>query len=455
MSDDIIIHTLSQINDAQYKKLLARTEDNLSEFMKRVLPIIDDVEKRGDDALRDYAVRFDGADMDGKDILTTAQDIRNAYDKLDRKLIKALEYAADNIRTFHERQKPEAEWQMEIRPGVLVGERAYPIDRVALYSPRGKGSFPSVTLMTAIPAVVAGVPEPIILTPPGSNGHIDPATLVAADLAGVSQIAKAGGAQAVAAAAFGTPSIPKCRKIEGPGSPWFVAAKRVLADRIWSRLPAGPSEVIIFADGTLDARLAALDILIESEHGPDSSAFLVTTSSELAYSVMSVLPDYMAHMSDERAGYARTVLTGENGGIILADTNEKAYEFINDYAPEHCQVLSATPDPHVAALTTASEILIGPYSVGSLANYMMGPNCVLPTSGAAHAHSPLGVHDFIRTASIGRVEATGFDEMASLTEIFARYEGFDAHANAVSDIRRSILAESGFEKTDSAESKDV
>ena len=160
-------------------------------------------------------------------------------------------------------------------------------------------------------------------------------------------------------------------------------------------------------------------------------------------------------MSDERAGYARTVLTGENGGIILADTNEKAYEFINDYAPEHCQVLSATPDPHVAALTTASEILIGPYSVGSLANYMMGPNCVLPTSGAAHAHSPLGVHDFIRTASIGRVEATGFDEMASLTEIFARYEGFDAHANAVSDIRRSILAESGFEKTDSAESKDV
>jgi len=442
MSDAIIIHTLSQLNIEQIRTLQARTEDDLTQFTEKVIPIIDDVRLRGDDALHEYATKFDGADMDGKAILASSQEIKQAYDKLDGKLIEALEYAADNIRRFHERQKPEAEWQMEIRPGIFVGERAYPIDKVALYSPRGKGSFPSVTLMTAIPAIVAGVPEPIILTPPGQDGMIDPATLVAADLAGVSQIAKAGGAQAVAAAAFGTASIPKCRKIEGPGSPWFVAAKRVLANKIDSRLPAGPSEVIIFADGTLDARLAALDILIESEHGADSSAFLVTTSAELAQQVTAILPEYMAQMSDERAAYARAVLTGNNGGIVLAETNEDAYRFINEYAPEHCQILSAAPDAHIPALTTASEILTGPYSAGSLANYMMGPNCVLPTSGAAHAHSPLGVHDFMRTASLGRVEAAGFDEMAPLTEIFARYEGFDAHANAVSDVRRAILAES-------------
>ena len=318
MSDAIIIHTLSQLNIEQIRTLQARTEDDLTQFTEKVIPIIDDVRLRGDDALHEYATKFDGADMDGKAILASSQEIKQAYDKLDGKLIEALEYAADNIRRFHERQKPEAEWQMEIRPGIFVGERAYPIDKVALYSPRGKGSFPSVTLMTAIPAIVAGVPEPIILTPPGQDGMIDPATLVAADLAGVSQIAKAGGAQAVAAAAFGTASIPKCRKIEGPGSPWFVAAKRLLANKIDSRLPAGHSEVIIFADGTLDARLAALDILIESEHGADSSAFLVTTSAELAQQVTAILPEYMAQMSDERAAYARAVLTGNNGGIVMA-----------------------------------------------------------------------------------------------------------------------------------------
>ena len=199
MSDAIIIHTLSQLNIEQIRTLQARTEDDLTQFTEKVIPIIDDVRLRGDDALHEYATKFDGADMDGKAILASSQEIKQAYDKLDGKLIEALEYAADNIRRFHERQKPEAEWQMEIRPGIFVGERAYPIDKVALYSPRGKGSFPSVTLMTAIPAIVAGVPEPIILTPPGQDGMIDPATLVAADLAGVSQIAKAGGAQAVAA----------------------------------------------------------------------------------------------------------------------------------------------------------------------------------------------------------------------------------------------------------------
>ncbi len=392
-----------------------------------------------DAALIACAERFDHADMRGKSILASSAEIDAAFDKLDPALIDALEYAAENIRLFHERQKPQDDWRIEIRKGVEVGERAFPIDRVALYSPRGKGSFPSVTLMTAIPAVVAGVPEPIILTPPGPDGHIDPATLVAARLAGVERIAKAGGAQAVAAAAFGTQSIPKCRKIEGPGSPYFVAAKRLLADKIDSRLPAGPSEVIILADESANPQLAALDILIECEHGPDSSGFLVTWSERLAAEVQQSLPDYLARMSAERQRYAIEVLSGTNGGIVLANSAEQAYEFINDYAPEHCQILSKQPDMHLPFIHNASEILLGEYTAGSLANYMMGPNCVLPTSGAAKAHSPLGVHDFMRTASVGRVSEQGFREMAPKTEIFARYEGFDAHANAVSELRLALM----------------
>ena len=439
MTKSIAIHKLQDYSAAQIATLQSRTEDDLGPYMDAVRPVIDAVRDKGDAALVHYAKAFDNADLNNKSLLASKAEIDAAFDKLDAKLVDALEYAADNIRRFHEKQKPEADWRMEIRPGIEVGERAYPIDKVALYSPRGKGCFPSVTLMTAIPAVVAGVPEPVILTPPSADGDIDPATLVAARLAGVEKIAKAGGAQAVAAAAFGTASIPKCRKIEGPGSPYFVAAKRVLAGKIGSRLPAGPSEVIILSDETVDPRLAALDILIECEHGADSSGFLVTCSETFAHAVAAALPAYLAQMSAERQAYALAVLSGMNGGIVLAENDQQAYDFINGYAPEHCQILSREADRHLPYIQTASEILLGEYAAGSLANYMMGPNCVLPTSGAAHAHAPLGVHDFMRTASIGRVDAIGFAEMAPKTEVFARYEGFDAHANAVSDLRLPLI----------------
>ena len=435
------LHRLADYSDQQIAELLSRVEDDLSPYMAQVQPVIDQVRREGDDALIDLAERFDKADMAGKSLLASKAEIDAAFDKLDAPLIDALGYAADNIRRFHECQKPEQDWSVEIRPGIDVGERAFPIQRVALYSPRGKGSFPSVTLMTAIPAVVAGVPEPVILTPPGPDGCIDPATLVAARLAGVDMVAKAGGAQAVAAAAFGTASIPKCQKIEGPGSPWFVAAKRLLADKIDSRLPAGPSEVIVLADESANPELAALDILIETEHGPDSSGFLVTWSEALAQQVLASLPTYLGKMSELRQDFALTVLSGTNGGIVLTKTAEQAYKFINDYAPEHCQILSKQPDRHLPYITTASEILLGEYAAGSLANYMMGPNCVLPTSGAARTHSPLGVRDFMRTASVGRVSAQGFAEMAPKTEVFARYEGFDAHANAVSSLRGKLMAD--------------
>ena len=439
MTDQIIIHDLKQMDDAQQQMLLKRTEDDLAPFIAQVKPVIEAVKKEGDEALRAFALQFDNADLAGKDIFATADEIDAAFSSLSPSLIDALSYAADNIRRYHEHQLPQADWRMEIRPGVEVGERSFPLETVALYSPRGKGSFPSVTLMTAIPAVVAGVAQPIIFTPPMPNGSVDPATLVAAKLAGVEKIVKAGGAQAVAAAAFGTETIPKCQKIEGPGSPYFVAAKKLLRDNIASRLPAGPSETVIFVDNSINPELAALDILIETEHGADSSGFLVTCSAEMAQAIQKVLPKYLEMMSAERAEYATQVLTSTRGGIVLCQSEQQAFDFINAYAPEHCQILATDPDQYLPHIRTASEIMLGEYAAGSLANYMMGPNCVLPTSGAAHIHSPLGVYDFMRTASIGRVNATGFAEMAPKTEVFARYEGFDAHANAVKPLRLDLI----------------
>ena len=263
-------------------QLCVRAEDDLSDYIAKVSLSLRLYVEDGDDAIARFIKEFDGADVDANQLLATEAEFEAAFESLDDEFIDVLRYAADNIRRFHEMQKPQDIWWTEIRPGVKVGERVTPIESVALYSPRGKGSFPSVTLMTAIPAVVAGVPHPIILTPPGPQGEIDPATLVAAKLSGVEKVARAGGPLAVAAAAFGTNSIPKCLKIEGPGSPWFVAAKKILSDEIASRLPAGPSEVIVMADETVSPKLAALDILIESEHGADSSGFLVTWSPELA-----------------------------------------------------------------------------------------------------------------------------------------------------------------------------
>ncbi len=438
----ISLHELARLDVTQYAQLLSRTEDDLEPFIAGVKPIIQAVLDEGDEAIARFGRQFDGASsLQSTELAATRQDIDKAFDQVDKAMIETLEYSADNIRRFHEAQRPPEMWMKEIRPGVLVGERATPIDSVACYSPRGKGSFPSVTLMTAVPAAVAGVPNPIILTPPGADGKVDPATLVAARLAGVEQVYKAGGAVGVAAVAYGTATIPRCFKIVGPGSPWLVAAKRMLAGRIDPGLPAGPSETIILADETANPLVAALDMTIESEHGNDSSSFLVTWDRAIAEAVIQAIPRYWDQQRDTLAGYSSTVLSGQRGGVVLADTKEAAFKFINDYAPEHCQVMSKHPYEHLAHIRNASEILLGENAAGSIANYMMGPNCVLPTSGAARTHSPLGVHDFIKTCSVGHMTATGYQEMAPHTHRFAEYEGFDGHANAVSALRDEAMKE--------------
>jgi histidinol dehydrogenase len=294
-------------------------------------------------------------------------------------------------------------------------------------------------MMTAVPGVVAKVPNLAIFTPPGPDGKVDAATLVAARIAGVETVYKCGGAQAVAAAAFGTETIAKAQKIVGPGSPWVVAAKRLLAGIIDPGLPAGPSEVMILADDTVSGRLAAMDLLIEAEHGPDSSAWLVTPSERVIEEALAALPELWGKMTEQRVEFSRTVLTGASGGIVLARDMDDACAFVNDYAPEHLEILSTKPFDYLGDITEASEILLGTHTPVSIANFALGPNAVLPTSKGANTYGPLSVTDFIRRSSIGYVTEKGYPEMAQAAKTLAEYEGFSSHANAVSDLRQDYL----------------
>jgi histidinol dehydrogenase len=262
---------------------------------------------------------------------------------------------------------------------------------------------------------------------------------VAARMAGVSKVFKAGGAQAIAAVAYGTQTIPKVAKVVGPGSPWVAAAKRLLSHLLDTGSPAGPSEVIVLADDTVDGRLAGLDLLVEAEHGPDSSAYLVTWSKRVAEEAMAAIPEYWKQMGEQRVNFSSTVLGGPMGGIVLARDEDDAIAFCNEYAPEHLEVLSKQPFNYLGRLKHAGEILLGEHTPTTLGNYVIGANHVLPTSGWARTSSAVSVFDFLKRTSIVHVTSRGYPELAKHAHALANYEGFDAHANAVSATRDKLL----------------
>jgi histidinol dehydrogenase len=435
MTQPVRLIELGALAAAERAKLLQRAESDLSPYIEKVRPVIEAVRTEGDEALARFAREFDKAPLTADAIAATKADFDKAFDQVERKVIAAIEFAIDGIRRFHEAQKPEEMWLKEIRPGVFAGERTMPIASVACYVPRGKGAFPSVVMMTAVPAVVAGVPQISVLTPSGPDGKVDAASLIAARLAGVAQVYKCGGAAAAAAAAYGTRTVPKSVKIVGPGSPYHVAAKRLLADVIDPGIPAGPSEAIVLADETADGWLAALDLIVESEHGPDSSAYLVTPSRAVAEAAVAAIPRHWARMGAERVGYSAAVLGGPRGGVLLTPDIQSAYDFVNDYAPEHLEILGTEPFQHMSHIRNAGEILLGPHTPFTLGNFVIGPNAVLPTAGAARTVSPLSVLDYVKRSSIAYVTAAGYPLLAPQAEALARYEGFDGHANAVSDWR--------------------
>jgi histidinol dehydrogenase len=436
---DVSFHVLAGLSSHNRNALLRRSEADLTGIIEKVRPIIETVRMKGDAALVQFTRELDKADVGQGSLKVTAAEFDAAFGKVDRDVIEAIEFGIGNIRAFHLEQKPEPMWLKEMRPGAYAGDRFTPIKSVALYVPRGKGAFPSVTMMTSVPAVVAEVPEIAIVTPPAPDGTVDAATLVAARLAGVETVYKAGGAQAIAAVAFGTETIRPALKIVGPGSPWVVAAKRLLAGIIDTGLPAGPSEAVIFADDTVKGGLAALDLLIEAEHGPDSSAYLVTHSRRVAEEALAALPGHWARMSEQRVAFSTAVLSGKYGGIILTPSVEDSYRFINDYAPEHLEILSTDPFAHLGHITEAAEILMGPHTPVSIGNFGLGPNAVLPTSRWARTFGPLSVMDFVKRSSIGYVTASAYPEFARHAQTLARYEGFSSHEIAVSDVRNKYL----------------
>jgi histidinol dehydrogenase len=439
MNRPVNLHRLPELSAAQRKALLTRTETDLSTFIEKVKPIIHAVRTEGDVALARFAQLFDKAPVQPGAIAATEADFAQAERTLNPEMREAMNFAAESIIQFHKAQMPEASWQKELRPGVFAGDRTTPVPSVACYVPRGKGAFPSSVLMTAIPANVAGVENICIITPPGPDGRVDDATLMAAKLAGVSKVYKAGGAQGIAAVAFGTQTIAPVRKIVGPGSPWVAAAKRIVSDFVDVGTPAGPSETIVMADATTSGRLAALDLLIETEHGPDSSGYLVTWHEEIARDAIAACDEFYKHMSNQRVDFASRVLSGPLGGVVLAKDEADAITFINDYSPEHLQILSKEPERYIDKIKHAGEILLGEYAPSTLANFVVGPSHVLPTGGWAQTGSALSVHDFLKRTSIVKIMKQGYDALAPHAKIFAEYEGFDAHGNAVSVLRKPFL----------------
>jgi histidinol dehydrogenase len=431
----IHIYELSSLDTAQHSRLLRRAEVAIDELIEYVRPIVRAIRERGDEALIEFMQRFDHVQLTPDRLRVSQKEIEQAHDLLDKDVHTAIEQAVRNVRTFHERQMPQEQWFTQVAPGILAGEKITPISSVGLYVPRGKGAFPSVMYMLATPASIAGVSRIVVCTPPDANGNVDLASLVAADLCGVHEIYRVGGAQAIAALAYGTSSIKRVHKLTGPGSPYVSAAKRLLYGTVDVGLPAGPSEAIILADGSADPELIARDLLIEAEHGPDSSSLLVTDSGALIEAVLKLLPQKIAALPEPRQSFCRAGFESEKGtgGLVLAENMRVAIEFVNEYAPEHLEVHVREPFAILANLKNAGEILLGPYTPISTGNYSLGTNAILPTGGFAHTFSCTTVFDFLKRTGIGYITAEGYEQLQETTRKLAEFEGFPSHANAVID----------------------
>lgn len=421
---------LEELSPRGRRRLYNRSKVDFAELIRQITPILDQVKESGDKAVIAYTKKFDGADLSSSSFRVSESEMCEAVNRLSTGLREAIEVSISNIKKFHELQIDPDKTETEISPGIIAGERTIPLDSVGIYVPRGKGSFPSMMMMAAIPAVVAGVKRIVAVSPPDTNGRADPATVAAASLIGINEMYAVGGPQAIAALAYGTDTIPRVDKIVGPGSGYVLAAKKALSSTIDTGPEAGPSEAIVYVDDSVSPFLAVTDLLIEAEHGPDSSAYLVTTSEAMARTCLEIAPELISNLPPVRREFCETVLT-ESGGIVLAKDADDALDFINGFAPEHLQLLIRDPEKTLDKVRTAGEVLIGRWTPGTLANYSIGPNAILPTSGFAKTSSALSVRDFTRKMSYSIVNEDGFRSLAPKTLVLAQYEGFYAHAQAL------------------------
>lgn len=407
--------------------LLKRSPNNYSQYENTVNEIIEKVRQEKDRALFDYTLKFDHFALNKDNIQVTREEIEEAYSRLDAGLIEVIKKSAENIRSFHQKQLRNS-WFDAKEDGTILGMKITPIARAGVYVPGGKAAYPSSVLMNVIPAKVAGVPEIIMTTPPGADGRVNPGTLVAADIAGVNTIYKVGGAQAIAALAFGTESIPKVDKITGPGNIFVALAKKAVYGYVSIDSIAGPSEILVLADETANPRYVAADLLSQAEHDELASAILITTSEALAEKVSAQVDAFVAQL--ERKEIIQKSLD-QYGYILLADTLQDAIDAVNEIASEHLEILTSNPFEVMTRIKNAGAIFLGEYASEPLGDYFAGPNHILPTNGTAKFFSPVNVDDFIKKTSIISYSREALEKVHRDIETFAVSEGLTAHANSI------------------------
>ena len=412
---------------ALQERLLSRSQLTDETVTQRVKDIVRDVRARGDAALFEYTERFDGAKLDAASVQATPEEIRAAYDAAEKPWIDAMREAAARITAFHEKQKQRT-W-IDFDGGIALGQMLRPLERVGVYVPGGTAAYPSSVLMNVLPARVAGVREIVMVTPPGADGKVSyPLTLVAADIAGVDRIYKVGGAQAVAALAFGTQSLPRVDKIVGPGNIYVANAKREVYGHCGIDMVAGPSEVLVIADGSANPVYVAADMLSQAEHDPLAAAIVVTDSQELAQRVAAEI-ERQAALLPRREIVDRSL--SRYGTIVACENLEQAAQVANLVAPEHLELSVAQPFELLGRIQNAGAIFLGHYAPEPLGDYFAGPNHVLPTSGTARFFSPLNVEDFTKKSSLIYYDRASLEAVSDDVIRLARAEGLDAHANAV------------------------
>ena len=407
--------------------LLKRSPNQYPEYEERVAAILQEVKENKDKAIFEFTKKFDGADITADNIVVTEEEIKEAYELVEPSLIEIIRKAKENIRVYHEKQK-QYSWFDSKPNGTMLGQKVTPLHRVGVYVPGGKAVYPSSVLMNILPAKVAGVDEIVMTTPPGKDGKVNPNTLVAAKEAGVDVVYKVGGAQAIAAMAYGTESIPKVDKIVGPGNIYVALAKKAVYGHVNIDSIAGPSEILVIADETANPRYVAADLLSQAEHDELASAILVTTSEVLAKKVSEQVEVFVEELS--RTEIMRKSL--ENYGYILvADTMEDVIDIANEIASEHLEIMTKNPYDVMMKIRNAGAIFIGEYSSEPLGDYFAGPNHVLPTNGTAKFFSPLSVDDFIKKSSIIAYSREALEEIHLDIEHFAEAEQLTAHANSI------------------------
>lgn len=422
-----IVKLTAESKKGLLEDLLQRSPNHYVQYESAVAEIIETVKKGGDEALFSYTEKFDHCKMDAAHIRVTREEIDEAYQKVDADFVEVMKKSAANIRAFHEKQLRNS-WFDPKPDGTILGMKILPIAIAGVYVPGGKAAYPSSVLMNVLPAKVAGVERIIMTTPPGADGRVNPGTLVAAHIAGVDEIYKVGGAQAIAAMAFGTQSIPKVDKITGPGNIFVALAKKACFGYVSIDSIAGPSEILVIADETANPRYVAADLLSQAEHDELASAILITTSKTLADQVSVEVDRFVANLS-RREIIEKSL--NNYGYILLVDSLDEAADTANEIASEHLEILTKDPFAMMTKIRNAGAIFLGEYSSEPLGDYFAGPNHVLPTNGTARFFSPLNVDDFLKKTSIISYSRPALEKIHQDIECFAENEGLTAHANSI------------------------